>query len=103
VSSIGQSPLIAVARRLAWAVAADGNPIRTSLTRRYGGELGGWKCARSCTVWLGIYGNRASTWLTQNVFEPVVGSNDGPFELTVGNDSAGRYAMTELRAGNDGR
>jgi hypothetical protein len=50
-----------------------------------------------------VYGNRASTWLTQNVFEPVVGSNDGPFELTVGNDSAGRYAMTELRAGNDGR
>jgi hypothetical protein len=49
------------------------------------------------------YGERATTWVTQNVFEPALGSNDGPLELTVRNDSPGHYAMTELRAGNDGR
>jgi hypothetical protein len=50
-----------------------------------------------------VYGDRASTWVTQNVFEPVVGSNDGPLELSVRNDSSRPYAMTELRAGNDAR
>jgi hypothetical protein len=50
-----------------------------------------------------VYGDRATTWVTQNMFEPAVGSNDGPLELTVRNDSPGPYAMTELRAGNDGR
>jgi hypothetical protein len=49
------------------------------------------------------YGDRATTWVTQNVFGPLVGSNDGPLEFTTENDSSGRYAMTELRAGNDGR
>jgi hypothetical protein len=50
-----------------------------------------------------VYGERASTWKAQNVFEPAVESNDGPLELTVKNDSPGHYAMTELRAGNDSR
>jgi hypothetical protein len=50
-----------------------------------------------------VYGDRAATWMVQNVFEPVVGSNDGPLELTVRNEASGRYAMTELRAGNDAR
>ena len=50
-----------------------------------------------------VYGERASTWVTQNVFVPVVGSNDGPLEQTVRNDSPGHFAMTELRAGNDDR
>ena len=50
-----------------------------------------------------VYGDRPSNWLTENVFEPVVRSHEGPLELTVRNDSSGRYAMTELRAGNDGQ
>jgi hypothetical protein len=32
-----------------WVLAADGNPIRTSLRRLHRGS-GGRKCARSCTV-----------------------------------------------------
>jgi len=50
-----------------------------------------------------VYGQRLATWVAQAVLEPMVGSNDGPLELTVRNDSSGNYAMTELRAGNDGR
>jgi hypothetical protein len=50
-----------------------------------------------------VYGERASPWVIQNVLGPLVGSNDGPLEFTTKNDSSGRYAMTEVRAGNDGR
>jgi hypothetical protein len=46
-------------------------------------------------------GERVATWIARNVLEPMVGSYDGPLELTVKNDSLGPYAMTELRAGND--
>ena len=49
------------------------------------------------------YGQKVAAWIAQDVFVPLVGSNNGPLELTVKNDSSERYAMTELRAGNDGR
>jgi hypothetical protein len=41
-------------------------------------------------------------WIASNVVDPLRGSHNGPLELIVQNTSTERYAMTELRAGNDG-
>ena len=48
------------------------------------------------------YGQQVLAWV-KTVLEPVVQTNNGPLELTVKNESPGHYAMTELRAGNDGQ
>jgi hypothetical protein len=48
-----------------------------------------------------VHGGEKAAWVARSVLEPIVGSPDGPLELIVRNDSPGRYAMTELRAGNN--